>query len=77
MVFIPVEPLLRCSKWQVRLKKTETHEKAFVVFLMFFQLLDRRSGDVYSHKLVDLNGNEVRFSQFLGKRYILYVWASW
>lgn len=27
--------------------------------------------------LVDLNGNEVRFSQFLGKRYILYVWASW
>ena len=27
--------------------------------------------------LVDLEGNEVRFSQFLGKRYILYCWASW
>ena len=27
--------------------------------------------------LVDLQGNEVRFSQFLGKRYILYCWASW
>ncbi len=27
--------------------------------------------------LVDLAGNEVRFSQFLGKRYILYCWASW
>ncbi len=27
--------------------------------------------------LVDLKGNEVRFSQFLGKRYILYCWASW
>ncbi len=27
--------------------------------------------------LVDLNGSEVRFSQFLGKRYILYCWASW
>ena len=26
---------------------------------------------------VDLNGNEVRLSQFLGKRYILYCWASW
>ena len=27
--------------------------------------------------LVDLEGNEVRFSHFLGKRYILYCWASW
>ena len=27
--------------------------------------------------LVDVAGNEVRFSQFLGKRYILYCWASW
>lgn len=27
--------------------------------------------------LVDTDGEEVRFSRFLGKRYILYVWASW
>ena len=27
--------------------------------------------------LVDVAGNEVRFSQFLGQRYILYCWASW
>ena len=27
--------------------------------------------------LVDVTGNEVRFSQFLGNRYILYCWASW
>ena len=27
--------------------------------------------------LVDLQGREVRFAQFLGKRYILYCWASW
>lgn len=27
--------------------------------------------------LVDLAGEEVRFSRFLGKRYILYCWASW
>lgn len=27
--------------------------------------------------LVDLDGNEVRFSKFLGKRYLLYCWASW
>ena len=27
--------------------------------------------------LVNLTGDEVRFSQFLGKRYILYCWASW
>ena len=27
--------------------------------------------------LVDVGGKEVRFSQFLGKRYILYCWASW
>ena len=27
--------------------------------------------------LVDLEGNEVRFSKFLGKRYVLYCWASW
>jgi hypothetical protein len=27
--------------------------------------------------LVDLKGEEVRFSQFLGQRYILYCWASW
>ena len=25
----------------------------------------------------DMNGGEVRFSRFLGKRYILYCWASW
>ncbi|MBI2477164.1 MAG: hypothetical protein HYV60_00440 [Planctomycetia bacterium] len=27
--------------------------------------------------LVNLQGDEVRFSQFLGKRYVLYCWASW
>ena len=27
--------------------------------------------------LVDMKGNEVRFSKFLGKQYILYGWASW
>lgn len=27
--------------------------------------------------LVDLEGREVRLSKFLGKRYILYCWASW
>ena len=27
--------------------------------------------------LTDLNGDEVRFSKFLGKRYIIYCWASW
>ncbi|KKL50966.1 hypothetical protein LCGC14_2300210 [marine sediment metagenome] len=27
--------------------------------------------------LYDLQGREVRFSAFLGKRYIIYVWASW
>ena len=27
--------------------------------------------------LVDLQGNEVRFSKFLGKQYIVYCWASW
>ena len=27
--------------------------------------------------LVDLDGKEVRFSDFLGKRYVLYGWASW
>ena len=27
--------------------------------------------------LVDLDGGEVRFSEFLGKRYVLYCWASW
>lgn len=27
--------------------------------------------------LIDLDGNEVRFGKFLGKRYILYGWASW
>jgi len=27
--------------------------------------------------LTDLDGNEVRFSEFLGKRYIIYCWASW
>lgn len=25
----------------------------------------------------DLEGNEARFGQFLGKRYVIYVWASW
>ncbi len=27
--------------------------------------------------LIDLDGREVRFSEFLGKRYIVYCWASW
>ena len=37
-----------------------------------------RAGDTLPDiPLVDLEGNEVRFSQFLGKRYILYCWASW
>ena len=27
--------------------------------------------------LIDLGGNEVRFGKFLGKRYIIYGWASW
>ncbi|MEM9283590.1 MAG: hypothetical protein AAGA96_17345 [Verrucomicrobiota bacterium] len=27
--------------------------------------------------LIDLDGNEVRFDAFLGKRYIIYGWASW
>lgn len=27
--------------------------------------------------LMDMQGREVRFSQFLGKRYIIYCWASW
>ena len=37
-----------------------------------------QSGDTLPDiPLVDLNGQEVRFSTFLGKRYILYVWASW
>lgn len=27
--------------------------------------------------LTDMAGNEVRFSKFLGKRYIIYCWASW
>jgi hypothetical protein len=27
--------------------------------------------------LFDLEGKEVRFSEFLGKRYIIYCWASW
>jgi hypothetical protein len=27
--------------------------------------------------LIDLDGREVRFSKFLGKRYIIYCWASW
>lgn len=27
--------------------------------------------------LMDMDGREVRFSQFLGKRYIIYCWASW
>ena len=26
--------------------------------------------------LYDMKGNEVRFSRYLGKQYILYVWAS-
>jgi len=37
-----------------------------------------RQGDtVPDLPFVDLDGNEVRFSQFLGKRYVLYCWASW
>lgn len=27
--------------------------------------------------LMDMQGREVRLSQFLGKRYIIYCWASW
>lgn len=27
--------------------------------------------------LIDLEGNEVRFGDFLGKRYVIYGWASW
>lgn len=27
--------------------------------------------------LIDLEGREVRFSEYLGKRYIIYCWASW
>jgi hypothetical protein len=27
--------------------------------------------------LMDMDGNEVRFSKFLGRKYILYCWASW
>lgn len=27
--------------------------------------------------LIDMNGDEVRFGSYLGKRYILYCWASW
>lgn len=27
--------------------------------------------------LTNMEGEEVRLSQFLGKRYILYCWASW
>ena len=27
--------------------------------------------------LFDMQGREVRFSNFLGKKYILYCWASW
>ncbi|MEM6277855.1 MAG: hypothetical protein AAF733_00150 [Verrucomicrobiota bacterium] len=27
--------------------------------------------------LIDLDGKEVRFDRFLGKRYVLYGWASW
>lgn len=37
-----------------------------------------RKGDTLPDiPLVNLSGDEVRFSQFLGKRYILYCWASW
>jgi hypothetical protein len=27
--------------------------------------------------LYDMDGNEVRFSRYLGKQYIIYCWASW
>lgn len=27
--------------------------------------------------LINLDGEEVRFSDFLGKQYVLYGWASW
>ena len=27
--------------------------------------------------LIDLKGREVRFSDFLGKQYVLYGWSSW
>ena len=37
-----------------------------------------RTGDtVPDIPLTMIDGREVRFSEFLGKRYILYCWASW
>lgn len=27
--------------------------------------------------LTDMDGKEVRLSEYLGKRYVLYCWASW
>jgi hypothetical protein len=37
-----------------------------------------RTGDTLPDiPLVDMDGQEVRFSRFLGKQYILYCWASW
>lgn len=37
----------------------------------------REGSTVPDIPLIGLDGDEVRFSQFLGKRYILYCWASW
>lgn len=37
-----------------------------------------RTGDTLPDiPLMDMQGREVRFSKFLGKRYIIYCWASW
>ncbi|MBC8289342.1 MAG: hypothetical protein H8E37_03405 [Planctomycetes bacterium] len=37
----------------------------------------RRGDTLPDIPLMDMQGREVRFSQFLGKRYIIYCWASW
>ena len=37
----------------------------------------RRGQTLPDIPLYDLKGSEVRFSSFLGKKYIIYVWASW
>ncbi len=37
----------------------------------------RKGQTVPDIPLFDLQGKEVRFSKFLGKQYIIYVWASW
>lgn len=27
--------------------------------------------------LTDINGGEIQFSRYAGKKYIIYMWASW